>query len=104
MTWSIYLPFLASVIAFRSVMNLYSKLGPLSGRHFMTIMTFRYGSGNMTTRTHLNRTPGKRIDGEPEDEAEHFYVCKQCGQAVDMRRLGDMLHHEEPGHERIEVQ
>lgn len=33
-----------------------------------------------------------------EDEAQHFYVCEECGQAVDKRRLGDVLHHEEPGH------
>lgn len=37
----------------------------------------------------------------PQDEAEHFYACPACGQMVDMRRLGDVLHHEEPGHERL---
>ncbi len=34
------------------------------------------------------------------DEA-HFYTCADCGQAVDMRDLGDVFHHEEPGHDRI---
>jgi RNA polymerase-binding transcription factor DksA len=38
------------------------------------------------------------------DEAEHYYVCEECGQAVDMRRLGDVLHHEEPGHYPLPVQ
>jgi hypothetical protein len=40
---------------------------------------------------------------EPSDEAEHFYVCKACGQAVDKRRLGDVFHHEEAGHEPLSV-
>ena len=38
---------------------------------------------------------------EHEDEAAHFYVCKACGQSVDKRRLGDVFHHEEPGHEPL---
>jgi len=38
-----------------------------------------------------------------EDEAQHFYVCEACGQAVDMRKLGDVLHHEEQGHEPLPV-
>jgi len=41
------------------------------------------------------------LEPEPENEAEHFYVCKACGQAVDRRRLGDVFHHEERGHEPI---
>jgi hypothetical protein len=39
-----------------------------------------------------------------EDEAEHFYVCEACGQAVDMRKLGDVFHHEEPEHEPLPAQ
>lgn len=31
-------------------------------------------------------------------EAEHFLTCKACGQPMDLRNLGDVLHHEEPGH------
>jgi DNA ligase D-like protein (predicted ligase) len=34
--------------------------------------------------------------GVPEDE--HFLTCGECGQAIDLRKLGDVLHHEEPGH------
>ena len=54
------------------------------------------------TREELNalRCEFPQID----DEAEHFYVCEGCGQAVDMRRLGDVLYHEEEGHERLPVQ
>ena len=39
--------------------------------------------------------------GEPEDESVHFYVCNACGQAVDKRKLGDVFHHEEAGHQPI---
>lgn len=52
-------------------------------------------------RDRLNKTPGRRVGGEPATEAEHFYVCEQCKQAVDRRRLGDVLHHEEPDHKPI---
>lgn len=31
-------------------------------------------------------------------EVRHFYTCQACGQVVDKRRLGDVLHHEERGH------
>ncbi len=49
---------------------------------------------------------GHRVDkdGRPigvADESRHFYLCGACGQAVDMRDLGAMLHHEEPGHKPI---
>jgi hypothetical protein len=35
---------------------------------------------------------------ELSDEVGHFYLCPLCGQAVDMRRLGDIFYHEEDGH------
>ena len=38
-----------------------------------------------------------------EDEAQHFYVCDRCGQTVDMRRLGNVLHQEVPGHDPLPV-
>ena len=41
---------------------------------------------------------GRRVGGEPLTEAEHFFTCAECGQAVDMRDLGQVLHHEQPGH------
>lgn len=44
---------------------------------------------------------GKRIDKEVADEAEHFITCAACGQAIDMRDLGQVFHHEEPGHEPL---
>lgn len=44
---------------------------------------------------------GVRVGGEPANEAEHFYTCAACGQAVDMRDLGQVFHHEEDGHKPI---
>jgi hypothetical protein len=51
----------------------------------------------------LRSAKGKwpEVEPEPSDESAHFYVCKACGQAVDKRRLGDVFHHEEPGHAPI---
>lgn len=52
-------------------------------------------------RDALNARPGTLEGGEPPDEREHFYTCVICGQSVDVRRLGDLLHHLEAGHEPI---
>ena len=41
---------------------------------------------------------GRRAGSIPEREQEHFYLCKACGQAVDMRDLGQVFHHEVPAH------
>lgn len=40
---------------------------------------------------------------ELSDESAHFSVCRACGQAVDCRRLGDVLHHDSEGHKPIPV-
>ena len=50
-------------------------------------------------RDQLNDLPA--VDPPSDDEADHFYRCPVCGQAVDCRRLGDVLHHEEEGHEPL---
>ena len=55
-------------------------------------------------REELNQLSG-RVQGEiPADEAGHFFVCESCGQAVDMRKLGDVFHHEDDGHKPLPVQ
>jgi len=41
--------------------------------------------------------------GEPVDEAEHFYTCDTCGQAVDKRDLFAVLYHEQEEHEPLPV-
>ena len=47
---------------------------------------------------------GIRVGGEPVNEVEHFLNCRACGQAFDMRDLGQVFHHEEPGHKPLELQ
>lgn len=43
-----------------------------------------------------------KIDGpEPANEADHFYICAKCKQAVDMRDLVQVFHHEDIDHEPI---
>jgi bifunctional non-homologous end joining protein LigD len=53
-----------------------------------------------TSRKSLNALPMIAPAGP---EAEHFLTCKSCGQAIDLRNLGDVLHHEEPGHAPVPV-
>jgi len=54
----------------------------------------------VVTREELNAIKSIR-GGEPPDVSQHFYVCEMCGQAVDKRRLGDVIHHERGEHEPI---
>ncbi|WMT92642.1 hypothetical protein [Pelagibacterium sp. H642] len=50
-------------------------------------------------------TGGKAIIGSARDQADdeqsHFYTCPACGQMVDMRDLGAVLHHEDEGHDPL---
>ena len=46
----------------------------------------------------ISNIGGKRVDGEPAEDAEHFTVCPDCGQAFDMRSFAQLLHHDEDGH------
>ena len=46
---------------------------------------------------------GHRCGGDPEDEADNYCVCSSCGQAVDMRDLGQVFHHEETGHKPLKI-
>jgi hypothetical protein len=38
-----------------------------------------------------------------EDDAEHFMICPNCGQAVDCRDLAAVLHHHRDDHEPLPV-
>jgi len=49
----------------------------------------------------VKKAGGKWVDDPVADESEHFYVCAACGQAVDMRDLGQVLHHEMPDHQPL---
>lgn len=60
----------------------------------------------MKTNNAATGITGVAIDpetGKPleHEEHEHFYVCAACGQAVDMRDLGQVFHHEDAGHEPL---
>ena len=52
---------------------------------------------------------GVRIDPKtgkpspPDNELDNFYICADCGQPVDMRVLGEVLHHEDVGHNPIKT-
>ena len=39
---------------------------------------------------------GKRVGGEPKDEAEHFIRCPACGGWIDCRHLGQVIKHAGP--------
>lgn len=46
---------------------------------------------------------GDRQGGEPDDEADHFYKCAECGGWVDKRDLGAVFDHEPGGsHPKID--
>lgn len=34
---------------------------------------------------------------------EHYEICPECGQAIDLRDLGEVFHHNEPGHKPLRV-
>lgn len=50
---------------------------------------------------HHHGLPTNWAGPDHDDEAKHFIVCAACGQAIDCRNLGDVFHHEEPGHAPI---
>lgn len=50
-----------------------------------------------------NELAGKRVGGDPENEADHFMECRGCGQNFDMRDLGQIIHHEQAGHKPISL-
>lgn len=54
------------------------------------------------SRDELNALPVEVPALEGDDD--HFFVCSKCGQAVDRRRLGDVMYHElQPNHGPLPV-
>ena len=45
-----------------------------------------------------NLPRGVRRNSEDDSDLSHFYECEACGQAVDVRDLADVFHHEDAGH------
>jgi hypothetical protein len=50
----------------------------------------------MVTEIPRGTVIGRRIGGQPTDEAEHFFKFEMCGDWFDTRDLGAVLDHEEP--------
>ena len=46
---------------------------------------------------------GKRHGGKPKSEEDNFYRCPACGQAVDRRDLRQVIWHQQPAHEPLEM-
>ncbi|RWC69586.1 MAG: hypothetical protein EOS71_27915 [Mesorhizobium sp.] len=46
---------------------------------------------------------GRRHGGDPACEQDHFYSCRKCGQPIDRRDLREVIWHERPAHERLEL-
>lgn len=44
---------------------------------------------------------GRCLDGDASNELEHYVLCPECCQAVDLRDFDQVTHHEEPGHDWI---
>lgn len=44
---------------------------------------------------------GVQVGAAPKDEATYFFLCKNCGQAVDRRDLGQVFHHKVREHKRL---
>lgn len=55
----------------------------------------------------LDRERLNMLASSAEDEAvthmAHYETCRDCGQSIDLRRLGDVLHHDEPKHDPLPV-
>lgn len=47
----------------------------------------------------LNLIRAECVGCETNDEAEHFMTCPTCGQAFDLRMLGEVFHHHKAQHE-----
>lgn len=48
-------------------------------------------------RERLNMFASSGEDGS-DDDMRHFDECPSCGQSIDLRRLGDVMYHDEPDH------
>ena len=46
---------------------------------------------------------GQRHGGQPTREADHFLLCPACGQAIDLRDLQQVIWHQRPEHDPLEL-
>ncbi|MGX9118623.1 hypothetical protein [Mesorhizobium sp. BHbsci] len=45
----------------------------------------------------------RRHGDPPKNEGDHFYICPICAQPVDMRDLRQVIWHDMPVHDRLEM-
>lgn len=45
----------------------------------------------------------RRHAGEPIKESDHFLLCPECDQAIDLRDLRQVIWHQQPGHKPLEM-
>ena len=61
----------------------------------------------MTGRTNniASGIRGRPIDTKSKGNIrEHYEICPACGQAIDLRELGEVLDHERDGHKPLTTQ
>ena len=49
-------------------------------------------------KTIVRMSKRARKRAPPKDESGYFYICEECGQAVDKRSAVQIFHHEELAH------
>ena len=49
-------------------------------------------------KTIVRMSKRSRKRAPPKDESGYFYICEECGQAVDKRSAVQIFHHEELAH------
>ena len=47
---------------------------------------------------------GRALDKPKGGSREHYEICPACGQAIDLRDLGEVFHHDIPGHKPLTTQ
>lgn len=71
--------------------------------------TWRESSGSLRAVA-KHQTPSgaelnaKRVAAADLANDQHLHICEICGQQVDRRRLGDILHHEQSGHHPLPLE
>ncbi|RUV28612.1 hypothetical protein EOA86_19075, partial [Mesorhizobium sp. M5C.F.Ca.IN.020.32.2.1] len=68
---------------------------PLRGDHFSS----RKSCSEARRRSSCHAGAGD----PPKNEGDHFYICPICAQPVDMRDLRQVIWHDKPVHDRLEM-
>ena len=90
------------------------KEANLASKHGSKLTSWWNAMENGNSNTPLNRLPpilysanlANNIQGRitgpgSKNQADHLYRCPACGQTVDRRQLGQVLHHDIPDHKPL---